>query len=910
MTDSLKFGPEWLRNLSQDGPSAGSGGGGPKYQLAEHRYGREEMLALFDKTLGQPELLGKFKSLYVERLQPPLALAPTQEDEANLTNRGGWPSRPLTGGGSSSIRGGRGGGVSVDRGRGRGVRGNAYHSQNMMGGSGVPQLGSSSYPRSQSGFDPDDVGIRIGRPRPWAEQNGEAEWNGTTSPRKEFNPTGRANTDNWRRHRGTDDDDGWRNQPEQRRTEKWGRGGGTSSSWRDGDTSGGGQEGGPGGDRELLSRGIERLERELRERGSGGSASDRGDRITHNSQSSGASAVARSWNARKPWDVDDILPEWAMENPSESGGTFDASGAFHGSDDENERSSRLNHSHSTNNIHSSPRPATLSRSQTQGSILINKHSNSSNNQDTSNSKHRLKDHSATETSHSDEEMGYQNRRSEDTRQSNSARKIKPEREISIEHLEPDQKSPDTPNQNNKILEGNNKTDSKKQQDNNSKNKPSAETPIKKNGSPKKSIKIKDDSEQVQKMNDSNNTSRSNNDGYVDERSSESPVDKKDEYSKTANCTQEEEDIIKRPDIPRQSQPQHDEFARMQEVADDLVAHLMMDDERAPPAMTTVQQQIIQQSLPVSSMVAPPMTLPPNLHGVMPLLPPTQPVVMSVVGSDKWFYRDPQGEVQGPFLASEMSEWYRAGYFTNELLVRRACDDRYTTLGELVKVCGGVVPFNPSVRLPPLKVETSVLNSNGLQSPLTTQQTNPALIPGTPQYRQAQLLGRQIAARQEAHLQVLRDLSRSERWASMTPGEQNAVLMQQLAQIPFPDAFATPNVPAGLGIVPPSIPLTQPTTVPQHNPLLQLISQMQQTKQTGNLISQVPPLLDPTKPSALGHIVAGFPMPSAMNHLNNLSSNHITASTLHHQLAKKGFKSEHSTAHQYPGVSAQSDFRSA
>lgn len=29
------------------------------------------------------------------------------------------------------------------------------------------------------------------QPRPWAEQNGEAEWNGTTSPRKEFNPTGR-----------------------------------------------------------------------------------------------------------------------------------------------------------------------------------------------------------------------------------------------------------------------------------------------------------------------------------------------------------------------------------------------------------------------------------------------------------------------------------------------------------------------------------------------------------------------------------------------------------------------------------------------------------------------------------------------------------------------------------------------
>lgn len=37
---------------------------------------------------------------------------------------------------------------------------------------------------------------------------------------------------------------------------------------------------------------------------------------------------------RRPWDPEDHLPEWATENPSESGGTFDASGAFHGSDDE------------------------------------------------------------------------------------------------------------------------------------------------------------------------------------------------------------------------------------------------------------------------------------------------------------------------------------------------------------------------------------------------------------------------------------------------------------------------------------------------------------------------------------------------------------------------------------------------
>lgn len=70
--------------------------------------------------------------------------------------------------------------------------------------------------------------------------------------------------------------------------------------------------------------------------------------------------------------------------------------------------------------------------------------------------------------------------------------------------------------------------------------------------------------------------------------------------------------------------------------------------------------------------------------------------------EKWYYRDPQGEVQGPFLANEMSEWHKQGYFAPNLLVRRTCDERYTTLGELVSLCG-TVPFKPGTILPPLKV---------------------------------------------------------------------------------------------------------------------------------------------------------------------------------------------------------------
>jgi hypothetical protein len=47
---------------------------------------------------------------------------------------------------------------------------------------------------------------------------------------------------------------------------------------------------------------------------------------------------------------------------------------------------------------------------------------------------------------------------------------------------------------------------------------------------------------------------------------------------------------------------------------------------------------------------------------------------------KWFYRDPQGQEQGPFSNDEMVEWFHHGYFTMQLSVRRQCDAAYLSLG--------------------------------------------------------------------------------------------------------------------------------------------------------------------------------------------------------------------------------------
>ena len=69
-----------------------------------------------------------------------------------------------------------------------------------------------------------------------------------------------------------------------------------------------------------------------------------------------------------------------------------------------------------------------------------------------------------------------------------------------------------------------------------------------------------------------------------------------------------------------------------------------------------------------------------------------------------FCRDPQGALQGPFEESEMAEWFSAGYFTMNLLVKRGCDDVFLPLGELIKYWN-CVPFmsTSSVQPAPLKV---------------------------------------------------------------------------------------------------------------------------------------------------------------------------------------------------------------
>ena len=53
-----------------------------KYKLAEHRYGREEMLALYRPSSGIPEKLKEFPAILCEKPLQPLAFISLTEEEA------------------------------------------------------------------------------------------------------------------------------------------------------------------------------------------------------------------------------------------------------------------------------------------------------------------------------------------------------------------------------------------------------------------------------------------------------------------------------------------------------------------------------------------------------------------------------------------------------------------------------------------------------------------------------------------------------------------------------------------------------------------------------------------------------------------------------------------------------------
>ncbi|CAK3811024.1 GYF domain-containing mpd2 [Lecanosticta acicola] len=69
--------------------------------------------------------------------------------------------------------------------------------------------------------------------------------------------------------------------------------------------------------------------------------------------------------------------------------------------------------------------------------------------------------------------------------------------------------------------------------------------------------------------------------------------------------------------------------------------------------------------------------------------PPAPQQRTMVMPDRmqWIYRDPQGQTQGPWTGLEMHDWYKAGFFSPELLVKKKEDPDYEPLAQLIRRIG-------------------------------------------------------------------------------------------------------------------------------------------------------------------------------------------------------------------------------
>ncbi|KAF2154079.1 hypothetical protein K461DRAFT_277148 [Myriangium duriaei CBS 260.36] len=111
-------------------------------------------------------------------------------------------------------------------------------------------------------------------------------------------------------------------------------------------------------------------------------------------------------------------------------------------------------------------------------------------------------------------------------------------------------------------------------------------------------------------------------------------------------------------------------------------------------------------------------------------PAAQQRTMVMPDRMRWIYRDPQGNTQGPWSGLEMHDWYKAGFFSPELLVKKFEDTDYEPLAQLIRRIGNSrEPF----LVPQIGIPHGPPNSNWGSGPLATPQGQPPFATSFPSF---------------------------------------------------------------------------------------------------------------------------------------------------------------------------------
>uniref|UniRef100_A0A2I3GDA1 GRB10 interacting GYF protein 2 n=1 Tax=Nomascus leucogenys TaxID=61853 RepID=A0A2I3GDA1_NOMLE len=679
-TQTLNFGPEWLRALSSGGSitSPPLSPALPKYKLADYRYGREEMLALFLKDNKIPsDLLDKeFLPILQEEPLPPLALVPfTEEEQRNFSmsvNSAAVLRLTGRGGGGTVVGAPRGRSSSRGRGRGRGECGFYQRSfdevEGVFGrGGGREMHRSQSWEeRGDRRFEKPgrkDVGkngyycmyspvLLLGQPLRQGRPNFEEGGPTSVGRKHEFI---RSESENWRIFReeqnGEDEDGGWRLAGSRRDGERWrphSPDGPRSAGWR-----------------EHMER-RRRFEFDFR---------DRDDERGYRRVRSGSGSID---------DDRDSLPEWCLEDAEEEMGTFDSSGAFL----------------SLKKVQKEPIP----EEQEMDFRPVDEGEECCDSEGSHNEEAKEPDKTNKKEGEKTDRVGVET--SEETPQTSSS-----------------SARPGTP------------SDHQSQEASQFERKDEPKT------------------EQMEKAEEETRMENSLP-AKVPSRGDEMVADVQQPLSQIPSDTASPL-LILPPPVPNPSptlrpvetpvvgapgmgsvstEPDDEEgLKHLEQQAEKMVAYLQdsaLDDERLASKLQEHRAKGV--SIPL-------------MHEAM----------------QKWYYKDPQGEIQGPFNNQEMAKWFQAGYFTMSLLVKRACDESFQPLGDIMKMWGRV-PFSPGPAPPPHMGELD-------QERLTRQQELTAL------YQMQHLQYQQFLIQQQ-YAQVLAQQQKAA--LSSQQQQQLALLLQQ------------------------------------------------------------------------------------------------------------------------------------
>ncbi|XP_030015703.1 GRB10-interacting GYF protein 2 isoform X1 [Sphaeramia orbicularis] len=742
-TQTLNFGPEWLRALSGGGGSSGGGSSStvaspplspalPKYKLADYRYGREEMLALYVKDNKIPIDLNdkEFLPILQEEPLPPLALVSfTEEEQRNFSmSVNSAAVLRLTGRGSGPIAGApRGRSTSRGRGRGRGDGGFYQRSFDDVEGFG---RGGREMHRSQSWEERGDRRFeKPGRKDPDAAPGhfpmnhirGNYEDGGTGLPRKhDFT---RSESENWRTSRddqnGEDDEGGWRLAGSRRDSDRWcppSPDGPRSAGWREHPEQ------------------RRRFPFDARE-------DERGYRRPR----SGSGSLE---------DERDSLPEWCLEDADEEAGTFDSSGAF------------------------------LSLKKASKEPILEEQELDFKPLEECEEGLEEEDSQHQETKETEVEAKRETDRKELPRVQEEAPPVTPPAATPVS--EPHAVQSLSPPQTTRIEESERPAERIDRH-------PPLELPP-------EPCKVPLHVPMSNSMLDSlpiTHISTAHTEVSAPAPAVQLPQPKPMEVPVAMTNPLPFPSSIMAP-IGRPTTVPHDTdedegLKHFEQEAEKMVAYLqdgVVDDDR----------------LAVKSSEKPkPAGLPLTHEAAL-----------------KWFYKDPQGEIQGPFSNQEMTEWFQAGYFTMSLLVKRGCDEVFQPLGEIMKIWGRV-PFTPGPAPPPLQ-------GDGDQERLKRQQELTALNMYQLQQLQYQYLLRQQYAQALAQ-QKAAALSSAPLQQQQQHQQQINLLLQQYQAL---------KIRASESLLPP---VTRSLSVPDSGSVWEMQNTSSQASCTPNLQQAAPSTWD-------------------------------------------------------------------